>query len=154
LEEWQENTLIGAGIIVGGLITYLGIVQLWDYVIVKNNLALEARKHADYLGKPLLNVGCGNTAYGDVNLDINPKNVPHFIQGDATDIPYPDKYFGALFASHILEHLEDPDQALREWNRVADKVFVLVPPIYNPFCLDGDHKWIFIGDNKIRIPGR
>ncbi len=110
----------------------------------------------------MLNVGCGmpgssfrvfllgSVLKGDVNLDLaapkerrcesivpSPGSPPCY--GDAMRIPFPDKHFGAVLASHVLEHVDDPDQALREWRRVADRVFVLVPVWWAP------HTWLHTG---------
>lgn len=97
----------------------------------------QARDYADSVGKPLLVVGVpkfdeSNHPRGDVTIDICPDiptSCPYEI-ADVRDIPYPDKFFGSCFASHILEHLNtmaDACRALDEMSRVADKVFIVSP---------------------------
>ena len=125
---------------------------LFEYHFVKAEKAREARQAADSRGKPLLNIGCRwtcpDSCIGDVNVDIMdcPHNHPSFVKADATDLSmFKDKQFGCVFASHIIEHLDDPEAAYAEWCRVGDMVIVLTP---SPFMVGGffhpDHKWLFL----------
>ena len=97
----------------------------------------QARGYADSVGKPLLVVGTPKLAFpwhpcGDVTIDITP-NIPTYCQyqiADIRDIPYHSGYFGAAYASHVVEHLatiEDAKAAFDEMERVADKVFIVSP---------------------------
>ena len=96
----------------------------------------QARNYADSVGKPLLVVGAPkfrfNHPCGDVTIDISPE-MAKFCDGlvaDIRQIPYPSGYFGAAFASHVIEHLptiEDAEIALNELYRVADRVFIVSP---------------------------
>jgi len=140
----------------------------------------EAVAYARSVGKPVLNVGSGTrgsniasvlvgpSRVGDVNLDLAGKTLcpttkqlreafggPPACQGDAHDLSqYPDKTFGSVVACHILEHLDDPAKALAEWQRVGDRVFVVVPRWwwmhawwgFDPSQpLSPAHKWVFVG---------
>lgn len=112
---------------------------------------LEARAAADATGRPLLNIGCpgplGWWAHpcGDVCLDLDPERL-RFCRsklptlGDIRDIRFPDGFFGAALASHVLEHLPSPgdvDRALAELRRVSNgRVFIAVPVKLNL------HAWI------------
>jgi SAM-dependent methyltransferase len=116
-----------------------------------------ARKTARVCGKPLLNVGCKRsyTERSDVNLDLVPRNVPHFVRGDIQNLDmFTDKQFGAVYASHVLEHVEDPDTALLEMHRVAEHVFVITPlPIFPWAWFHPDHRWILWHTRKVcRVP--
>jgi len=114
--------------------------------------------HARRAGRPLLNVGAGTgktalfgpTLYGHVNVDLaGRRDVPHGTQGvvtyaDAQDLhDFPDGCFGAVLASHILEHLPDPGRAMSEWLRVAGgdpaALFVVTPSWWAP------HTWAHPG---------
>ena len=70
---------------------------------------------------------------GDVCLDIERRAFeghPCGVIADVSRIPFSDKAFGAVFASHILEHLPstyDADMALDELSRVAEGVFLAYP---------------------------
>ena len=113
----------------------------------------EAKRTAEIIGKPLLNVGCKRayTDSSDINLDIVPREVPRFICGDIQNlIMFDDKQFGAAYASHVLEHVDDPDTALRELHRVDDNVFVITPiPLWPWAWFHPDHKWILWGTRKV-----
>jgi len=41
-----------------------------------------------------------------------------FQNGEATKIPFPDNYFDIVSAQEIIEHLDDPTKAIKEWRRV------------------------------------
>ncbi|MFH1651354.1 MAG: class I SAM-dependent methyltransferase [Chloroflexota bacterium] len=119
----------------------------------------EARNAARAANKPLLNAGCkaSFTEMSDVNLDIVPRPAPRFVQGDIQHLDmFQDKQFGAVYASHVLEHVPDPDAALSELHRVAENVFIITPlPIYPWAWLYPGHRWVFLGTNRIcRIPAR
>ena len=113
----------------------------------------QARKAARRTGKPLLNAGCGlaYTELSDVNLDIDAKESANFVRGDIQNLwMFNNKQFGSVYASHVLEHVEDPDAALRELHRIAEDVFVITPlPLWPSAWLDSNHKWFFWGTKKI-----
>lgn len=135
-----------------------------DVLVRPKLIANQAIKSAALSGKPVINVGAGTpgsslrslllgpTTWGDVNVDIAAdRSIPpgrgRVSFGDAHSLPYPDKHFGSLIASHVLEHMDDPDKALREFHRVADKVYVIVPQWWCPHTwLHPGHQW-FITDN-------
>jgi hypothetical protein len=119
-------------------------VYVYDIYMRPQAIAREARAFADSRGKPLLNVGAGtrkssarvfifgNTAWGDINTDLTGTGVPrlghpdHVYRLDVMEpFSFPDKYFGAIIASHCLEQVPDPRTAMREMERVADKVFLV-----------------------------
>lgn len=108
----------------------------------------EARAYCTSVGKQLLNVGCGNNPrfIGDVNLDSVPCILPNFIQHDLnTVLPFTDKQFGAVIDFHVLEHVNDPQFVLSELNRVADRVYVVVPQPYQLLSwINPDHQWMFV----------
>lgn len=117
----------------------------------------QAKQAARRSGKPLLNAGCKRryTHLSDVNLDIAPRNVPHFVRGDVQSMTmFADKQFGAAYAAHLLEHVGDPDAALRELHRVAENVFIITPLLIYPWSwLHREHKWVLWGSKKVcRIP--
>jgi len=53
-----------------------------------------------------------------------------WVAGDASDLPFADEEFDAVFAGEIIEHLPDPRQGLREWLRVLKPggVFIMSTP--------------------------
>lgn len=149
---------------------WLQLLALWaggayvaDVLVRPMQVAAEARAFARATGKPLLNVGAGTpgtslrtcvwgpTTWGDVNVDIAaPRDVPHgpgaVSYGDAERLPFADKAFGAVIASHVVEHTERPAAVLAELERVADRSFVIVPRWWaaHTWAHPG-HRW-FISD--------
>jgi ubiquinone/menaquinone biosynthesis C-methylase UbiE len=137
---------------------YLAGTYFIDVPVRRWHAAKCARKYADMKGKPLLNIGAGTkktayfgkTLYGDVNCDLNGrKDCPHGMPGvvtyaDAQDLSdFDDGEFGAVLATHLLEHLPNPKKALSEWLRVVggDKkaLFVVTPCWWVP------HTWLHPG---------
>jgi predicted SAM-dependent methyltransferase len=54
------------------------------------------------------------------------------VRMDITDIKYADRSFDVIFCCHVLEHIENDRQAMREFNRVLKNdgwAILLVPPI-------------------------
>ena len=107
----------------------------------------QAENYARQKNKPFLVVGrpMGMYGCGDVMLDIQQTNeCPVSVKADVQNLSmFKDKQFGSVFASHVLEHVDDIELAFQELNRVADKVFITHPFWYSitkyfPF----DHKWI------------
>jgi len=148
----------------------LGVYTLGAYVVdvllFPDQAAREARSFAKSIGKPVLNVGAGTpgsslrvamlgaTLWGDINCDIAASKSTscggdNVCYCDAVKLPFPDKYFGAVIASHVLEHMENPQAAVAEWNRVADRVYVIVPKWWAPHTwLHPGHRWVISEDGR------
>lgn len=134
-----------------------------------------ARAYCDEVGKPLLiiggpwaksqwrrNLNIPAHGFGDYCLDINPEScegAPEVIEANIHDIPFPNKFFGAVLASHVLEHLDTVDDCLRainELNRVADLVFICVPSKQSiPAWLHREHHlWVSQKGDTISVEQR
>lgn len=130
-----------------GLLAWQGTVW-YKQELERHSKYEAARAYAKSVGKPLLVVGgplgglnrkltgVQGHGYGDVCIDVDPAacaGAPSdckVVVGDVRSIPYPDRYFGAAFASHVLEHLStvaECERALAELRRVADAVFIAGP---------------------------
>lgn len=74
----------------------------------------------------VLDVGCGDTPAGDVNLDLffygKWKN---FIIGEAHHLPFKNGVFNKVYSKHCLEHLENPLKFFKEAKRVLKKGGIL-----------------------------
>ena len=169
----------GPGLLAGAVAAYAGCAYVYDVLWRPHVVAKRARIDADLAGKPLLNIGAGTpgssvrslllgpTLWGDVNMDINahryaPVGPDSVCYGDAHDIrnpetgePYPDGFFGAVVASHVIEHVEDPDRALAELARVAhngaQNVHIIVPLWWCPHTWGHPgHRWYFDKDGGKR----
>lgn len=136
------------------LIIFLCAGYAYEY-LEKVAVFNQAKTKAKELGKPLLNAGCGwyyrqAINESDINLDIVPRNVPNFVLAPVESIPFPDKYFGAVFCSHVVEHTENLETAMAELRRVSDFQFIIVPePIWLNNWLNPSHRRVFVGDKVI-----
>jgi len=93
----------------------------------------------------ILDIGCGSNPIGTVNCDlylqatehrnvgdelIPTKEIPNFVRCDAHFLPFREDSVEIVYSHHVLEHLEHPLLALKEWGRVAkDKLVVVVPDL-------------------------
>jgi hypothetical protein len=149
--------------LVAGFMALAGVAYVVDVLVRPYLVARHARAAADARRKPLLNVGAGTressfrawlfgpTLWGDVNLDIASPELwpaPDLVSyGDVQRLQqWPDRHFGAVIASHVLEHVEDPHLALAELHRVADEVYVITPAWWAP------HTWLHPGHRWYRTP--
>lgn len=147
---------------------YAATAYLLDVVVTPLQMAKTARELASRAGKPLLCIGSdtprssvssflfGPQLYGDVNIDLSaPRGLPgpdRVVYGDAMNLDFQDGVFGCAFASHVLEHVSDPEIALREMLRVADYAVVIVPKWWAPHTwLHPGHRW-FIAQSFERRP--
>jgi SAM-dependent methyltransferase len=135
----------------------LGLVYL-DLLFTKQRKEKEvaferAKEIRKITGKPIINVGCGNTKpfveESDVNIDKVYRNVPNFVLCDIEKgIPFPDKYFGVAFCSHVIEHLNDPIKGIKEIERVSDYQIYVIPKNYDVInFLTPFHKWIVVEES-------
>ncbi len=157
--------------ILGALAAWIAGAYLVDVIVRPVFVAASARRAADSRGRPLLNIGAGTpgsslrslllgpTLWGDVNLDSAATGTDHgpdrVTFGDVLDLSeWPDGHFGAAIASHVLEHVEDPDQALAELYRVtAGPVFVVTPPWWAPHTYTHPgHRWLVSSDGRTWTP--
>lgn len=145
-EGFISSPLFNVVMAVVGIILAIGIWQLIVWMLEirdKNHKYRAALDCAKNSGKPLLVIGgpWGVKAFrrllnkpahgvGDVCIDIDRRALgshPYAIVASCTDIPFNDKAFGAVFSSHVLEHMpttQAAKQALAEMNRVAGSVFI------------------------------
>mgnify|MGYP001613962856 CR=1 FL=1 len=156
---------------------YTAAAYIVDVPVRRALAARRARAYANARGLPLLNVGAGTngvglwsndarckagqsacypgTLYGDVNVDVTGRrDVPHGTPGvvtyaDAENLKdFKAGQFGAVLASHVLEHLDHPMAALREWVRVTGKdpgaLFIVTPSWWAPHAYwNSGHKFLF-----------
>jgi hypothetical protein len=159
---------------------FLGLV-VWQLAVWSGEISQKNRSYkaavdcCRKLGKPLLVAGgpWSNRAIrrklnmpahgrGDVCLDIDRRAFeghPRGLLADITQIPFVDKTFGAVFASHILEHLPSIDsanKALGELNRVADAVFLVYPSRQSvgAWLHPGHHLWVWQKGKVVYIKQR
>jgi hypothetical protein len=166
--------LIALAVVVAGV----GLWQLAVWIIetrAKSRQYKAACACAQAKGKPLLVAGgpWGVTqtrrrfnkpahGNGDVCLDIDPRALgdhPRGVVANVTHIPFADKCFGAVFASHLLEHLPTVDaasQALAELNRVAEAVYIVYPSRQSVagWVIPDHHLWVWQKDSTTYLRQR
>jgi SAM-dependent methyltransferase len=102
--------------------------------------------------RKVLDIGCGVTQpyrkileqLGDyTGIDI--KGGENVTVCDCHHLPYEDKEFGFVWMSEVLEHLDNPEQAISEAKRVGEHGICLFSTPMNPyFRMDPSHKVVTI----------
>ena len=157
---------------IGVIVGYALGTYIVDVVLRPELVARQARAAADRRGKPLLNVGCGTpgssvrvailgpTDWGDINTDIaepqywRPGDGREVRHGDVLCLPFGRKQFGAVIASHVVEHVTNPERAIKELQRVADEVFVICPRWWAPHTwFHPGHRWYLRRDGTFERIG-
>ncbi len=174
----QNPIVVTVFLILLGLVATVAVWQLVVWIFetrTKNRKYREAQAFARARNKQLLVIGgpwgvqpfrrwLNKPAHagGDVCLDISARALAGHIcpvVASVTDIPFADKAFGAVFLSHVLEHLptgEDARKALDDMDRVADGVFFVYPSRQSIAAwIITDHKlWIWEKNGQIHIRQR
>jgi SAM-dependent methyltransferase len=100
-------------------------------------------------GKKILEVGSGRGYLQDIvhdytGLDLSPSVARFyhkpFVVGSATDMPFPESSFDALWTVWVLEHIPEPEKALTEMRRVLKPnglLFLYVAWNCTPWAADG-----------------
>ena len=143
------------------LLTHQAVVQV-KMEMDRHTKYVAAQKVARRLSKPLLVVGgpwgvnsirqvfrLKAHGCGDMCLDIDPnacEGCP-YTYGDIRNLPFADREFGAVFCSHVLEHMPTPEDCTQAWgelNRVADHVFICLPgkDCVAAWLAPGHHLWV------------
>ena len=98
----------------------------------------------------ILDIGCGYNAnkYANVICDIQDlsKFYPNklFIKLTEKKLPFKDKEFDFVIASHVMEHVEDVEFFISELERISNKGYIEVPTILEDnlvFENKKDHLW-------------
>jgi 2-polyprenyl-3-methyl-5-hydroxy-6-metoxy-1,4-benzoquinol methylase len=81
--------------------------------------------------------------YSKEAVEIANKNYPnlHILEGDIYKLKYKDNSFDLVICSEVLEHLEDPQKALRELARVSRRYILLSVPNEPWFYLFNYTQW-------------
>ncbi|MFP4120176.1 class I SAM-dependent methyltransferase [Coleofasciculus sp.] len=132
--------------------------------------------HAQFLpylqpGQRVLDAGCGEGVLSClaaqqgvdvVGIDISYPNIEaasrlaklwnvtvEFLQADAEHLPFSDNSFDVVLSSHVLEHLPNLHQGLRELYRVTRNLaLIAMPTCLNPAC------WVLLGGESYWKIGR
>lgn len=94
----------------------------------------------DKSAKSMLDVGCGRGYWANrvaeaTNLKVTGCDVldhveikGDYVKGSIEKLPFKDKQFDIVFASHTIEHVRDLPKSISELKRVAKKQVILVTP--------------------------
>ncbi len=118
-----------------------------------NNLL---RKNKDW---KVLDIGCGYTANENATtlcdvIDLQEQYPDKkFVKLESKNLPFSDKEFDFVIASHVLEHVENPEFFINELQRISNKGYIEVPTTLEDnlvFENKKDHLWhiYFDDDNK------
>ena len=110
----------------------------------RRKLLLSAAKHyAAARSKKLLHINCGDAPLGDVNADTTPRDVPNFILIEpGQPLPFSDKEFGAIFSEKTIESSPSPLELMQEFDRIADRVFVVIPMVWDVSFFRPSNLWL------------
>jgi SAM-dependent methyltransferase len=134
----------------------------WLYLSRKTNLLDGTKKRMLHLApEPALESRLQRTV-GKSYLTADLLNKRVMTKMDITSIPYPDDHFDVIFCSHVLEHVQDDERALRELSRVLNPdgwAILMVPikadtTIEDPSVIDSEQrKQVFGQQDHVRIYG-
>lgn len=82
----------------------------------------------------ILDVGCGSSPKGHVNLDIERQcaRMHTFVLADAEHLPFKNGSFETVYSSHVVEHVCNPRVMIKELLRVSkNKVIVKTPHLWS-----------------------
>jgi len=104
----------------------------------------------------ILDIGCGYrpNKYATVLADIQDFSESYknkkFIKINEKKLPFKDKEFDFVIASHVIEHVEDFEFFISELERIASKGYIELPTRFADnlvFENKEDHIWWFIFDD-------
>jgi SAM-dependent methyltransferase len=82
---------------------------------------------------PTLNIGCGPDRTGSVRVDLstwsafNEEPSAANVVADAENLPFRDTVFNDVLCANVLEHLDNPKQAIAEARRVGGRCRFIYP---------------------------
>jgi len=127
----------------------LSITQ--DKILIKRS----SKKFIDNLLKEspnwkVLDIGCGYSAHSNASVICDVQDLSNFYKGkkfirlNEKTLPFKDKEFDFVIASHVLEHVEDVNFFIKELERVSTKGYIELPTILEDnlvFENKKDHLW-------------
>ena len=118
------------------------------------------KKNSDWTS---LDIGCGFSAHKNASVICDVQDLTNFYKGkkfirlNEKTLPFKDKEFDFVIASHVLEHVEDVDFFITELERVSTKGYIELPTILEDnlvFENKKDHLWHMEfndDENKLQI---
>ena len=106
----------------------------------------------------ILDIGCGYRAHpnasviADVQDFSNYYKVGKFVKINGKKLPFKDKEFDFVIASHVIEHVEDFEYFIKELERISSKGYIELPSRLGDnlvFENKTDHIWWFYYDDVL-----
>ena len=106
----------------------------------------------------ILDIGCGYRAHpnasviADVQDFSNYYKVRKFVKINGKKLPFKDKEFDFVIASHVIEHVEDFEYFTKELERISSKGYIELPSRLGDnlvFENKTDHIWWFYYDDVL-----
>ena len=98
----------------------------------------------------ILDIGCGFTAHKNASVICDIQDLQSFykdkkfVKLSEKTLPFKNKEFDFVIASHVLEHVEDPAFFIKELERVSSQGYIELPTILEDnlvFENKKDHLW-------------
>ena len=110
----------------------------------------------------ILDIGCNRDAvqYAQTVADIQDLTSFYkdkkFVLIEGKDLPFEDNEFDFVFASHVIEHVEDVSHFIKELQRISKKGYIELPSMLEDNIVlsennSKDHKWFFQFDDVNNI---
>ena len=81
----------------------------------------------------ILDIGCGYTAHKNASVVCDTQDLSHvykeknFVKLTSKILPFRDKEFDFVIASHVIEHVKDVEVFIQELQRVSSKGYIELP---------------------------
>ena len=104
----------------------------------------------------ILDIGCGYRAHAKANTIADVQDLSNYYQGRKfiqikdKKLPFENKEFDFVVASHVIEHVEDFEFFIKEIERISSKGYIELPTRLGDnlvFENRTDHIWWFIYDD-------
>ena len=104
----------------------------------------------------ILDIGCGFKAHKNATVIADIKDFSDFYKGkkfikiNEKNLPFKDKEFDFVIASHVIEHVDDFEFFIKELERVSSKGYIELPTRLGDnlvFENENDHVWWFSFDD-------
>ena len=106
----------------------------------------------------ILDIGCGYRAHKSASVIADIQDLSNFyenknfIQITEKKLPFKDKEFDFVIASHVIEHVDDFEFFIKELERISSKGYIELPSRLGDnlvFENKNDHIWWFYFDDTI-----
>ena len=106
----------------------------------------------------ILDIGCGYRAYPNASVIADVQDFSNyykdkkFVKINEKRLPFRDKEFDFVIASHVIEHVEDFEYFIKELERISSKGYIELPSRLGDnlvFENKTDHIWWFYYDDVL-----